>query len=67
MKRKMTKDTPIVPRVSSTAVPRVEKTPKIVQDDLSLHHKIIRKNKNCRRRQAQDRPTVSDSAPAHNT
>ena len=67
MTRKMTKDTPLVPRVSPTEVLRVERTPKMVQDDLPLNHQIITRNKIRRRRQAQARPTVSDSAPAHNT
>ena len=67
MTRKMTKDTPLVPRVSPTSVPRVDKTPKMVQDDLPLNHQTITRNKILRRRQAQARPTVSDSAPARNT
>ena len=63
----MTKDTPLVPRVSPTAVPRVDKTPKVVQGDLPLNHQITKKNKIHRRRQAQDISTVSDSAPSRNT
>ena len=65
--RPMTKDTPLVSRVSPTAVTRVEKTPKVVQGNLPLNHQITKKTKLRRRRQAQARPTVSDSAPECNT
>ena len=65
--RPMTKDTPLVSRVSPTAVTRVEKTPKVVQGNLPLNHQITKKTKLCRRRQAKSRPTVSNSTPACNT
>ena len=67
MTRSMTKDTPLVSRVSLTSVPRVEKTPKVVQGNLPLNHKITKETKLRRRRQGQSRPNVSDSAPAHYT
>ena len=67
MTRKMTKDTPLVPRVSPTEVLRVERTPKMVQDDLPLNNQLITKNKIRRSRKAQVIPTVIDSAPARNT
>ena len=65
--RSMMKDNPLVTRVSPTSFPRVEKTPKVVQGDLPLNHQITKKNKIHRRRQAQDIPTVSYSAPSRNT
>ena len=67
MTRNMAKDTQLVPRVSPTAVPRVEKPSKMAQDDLPLNNQMITRNKVRRRRHAQARPTVSDSAPACNT
>ena len=63
----MTKDTRLVARLSPTAVPRVENTPKVVKGDLPPNHQITKKTKLRRRKQAQARPTVSDSAPARNT
>ena len=60
--RSTTKDTALVPRLSPTSVPRVEKTPKVVQGDLLLNHQITKKTKLRRRRQAQARPTVINSA-----
>ena len=39
MARNMAKDTPLVPRVSHTAVTRVEKPPKMAQDNLPLKNK----------------------------
>ena len=67
MTRNMTKDTPILPRVPPTAVLRVEKPSTMEQDDLPLKNQMITRNKVRRRRNAQVRPTVSNSAPAHNT
>ena len=49
MKRNMSKDTPLVPRVSPTAVPRVEKPPKMAQDNLPLNNQITTRNKIHRR------------------
>ena len=59
MTSNMTKDTPIVPRV--------ENTPNMAQDILPLNNQIITRNKIRRRRHAQARPTVSESASARNT
>ena len=67
MTSNMTKHTPLVLRVSPTAVLRVEKPPKMSQDDLPLNIQIITRNKIHRIQHAQARPTVRDSAPAHNT
>ena len=63
----MTKDTPLFPKVSPTSVTRVEKTPRVVQDNLPLNHQITKKTKLYRRRLSQAVPTISDSAPACNT
>ena len=67
MTRNMAKDTPLLPRVSPTAVLRVEKPSKMAQDDLPLNNQMITRNKVRTRWHAQARPTVSDSAPARNT
>ena len=63
----MAKDNPLLLRVPLTAVSRVEKTARMVQDDLPLNNKIMTRNKVRRRQHAQARLTVSDSAPARNT
>ena len=66
MTRNMAKNTPLVPRMSPTAVPRMEKLSKMTQDYLPLNNQMITRNKVCRRRHAQAILTVSDSAPARN-
>ena len=65
--RNMTKDIPLILRVPLTAVPRVETTARMEQHDPLLNNKILTKSKARRRRHAQVRPTVSNSALAHNT
>ena len=64
MTRNMAKDTPLVPRVSPTAVMRVEKPSMMAQDDLPLKNQMITRNKVRRRQHAHARPTVSDSEPS---
>ena len=65
--RNMIKDIPLIPRLTLTAVPRVERTARMEQHDLPLKNQILTKSKARRKRHAQARPIVSDSAPACNT
>ena len=63
----MTKYTPLTPRVTLTAVTRMEMTARMPQHDLPLNNQMLTKIKVRRRRHAQARPTVSNSATAYNT
>ena len=65
--RSIFKDIPQVPRVPLTAVPRVDRTTRIEPHDLPPNNQMLAKNKACRRRHAQSRPTVINSAPISNT
>ena len=65
--RSMVRDIPQVPRVSPIAVPRVDKTTRIEPHDFPPKNQMLAKHKALRRRHAQTRLTVSNSAPASNT
>ena len=65
--RNMVKDIPQIPRIPRTAITRVDRTVSMAQHNLPLNNQMITKIKAGRRRQAQARPTVCDSAPARKT
>ena len=63
----MVRDIPQVPRVPPTAVPRVDRTTRIEPHDFPPNNHMLAKHKAPRRRHAQTRLTVSNSASARNT
>ena len=65
--RSIVRDVSQVPRVPPTAGPRVDKTTRIEPHDFPPNNQMLARHKERRRRHAQTRLTVSDSAPARNT
>ena len=64
--RSMFRDIPQVPGVTPTAVPRVDNTTKIEPPNFPPNNQLLAKHKACRRRHAQTRSAVSNSAPSRN-